>query len=289
MGISHESNSFSPTPATLEQFERAGILEGQAITDEYATSQAILGGYLALPAEAEGIEIVPLVFSRITPMGHITAEAFETLVSRMLASLEDSGPWYAVLLALHGAAVSEQFHDADGEFTRRVRELVGPGVPIGVTLDMHANLSQQLVENTDIVTVYQTNPHVDAHKQAFRAAQLIAKTVRGDIHPTSALEMPPLAINILRQGTDDAPMRRLLDFADVQAQRPGVLSVSVVEGFPYADVEEMGMSFLAITDDDPALASGALRLFVGGLMAARGRAGLRCRVLLVGCRLASRC
>jgi microcystin degradation protein MlrC len=137
---------------------------------------------------------------------------------------------------------------------RRVRETVGPRVPIGLALDMHANVSAQMVANADITTVYQTNPHIDAREQALHCARLVLRMVRGEIRPRSALRMPPLLVNILNQGTSDAPMADLLRVADVQRGRPGVLSVSVVEGYPYADVAEMGMSFIAVTDGDQALA-----------------------------------
>jgi len=251
LGVSHEANTFSTVPATLEQWERAGILEGQAIIDDYADAQATITGFLDLGEVEPDVEVVPLVFGRITPMGPITADAFEVLVSRMLDALKSQGPWDAVLLAQHGAAVSENFPDADGEVTRRVRELVGPDVRIGLTLDMHANISPLLVENADIVTVYQTNPHLDPRPRALHAGRLVARAVRGEIRPTTALEMPPVAINILAQGTDDSPMRELVELARSHAERPGVLDVSVVEGYPYADVAEMGMSVLVITDDDP--------------------------------------
>lgn len=270
LGISHEANTFSSVPAGLDQWERAGILEGRAIVDEYATSQATISGFLEVAAVQPDVEVVPLLFSRITPMGPITAEAFEHLVGRMLELLRDQGPWDAVLLAQHGAAVSEEFPDADGEVVRRVRELVGPDVPIGTTLDMHANISELVVEHADVVTVYQTNPHVDARTRALQAGELVVRTVRGEIRPTTALEMPPIAINILCQGTDDSPMRDLLALAESQAARPGVLSLSVVEGYPYADVAEMGMSFLAVTDDDEALARDVARTLARAAWAQRG-------------------
>jgi hypothetical protein len=111
-----------------------------------------------------------------------------------------------------------------------------------------------LVANATVVTVYQTNPHIDAYAQARHCAELVLQTVRGRIRPTCALAMPPLVVNILCQGTDDAPMRDLVKLAQAQGPRPGVLSVSVVEGYPYADVQEMGMSFIAVTDHDAALA-----------------------------------
>ena len=258
LGLSHESNTYAPVPATLDRWLAAGPVEGDALVAEFAESEATLGGYLELATEP-GFEIVPLIFFSLTPMGAITAEAFETLVGRLLADLEQHGPWDAVLLALHGAAVAEEYRDADGEILRRVRALVGPDVPIGVALDMHANISQEMVEHATVVNTYMTNPHLDARRRARMAADLTVRTVRREIHPVMSLEMPPLTVNILRQGTEDPPMRDLVAFAHEQATRPGVLSVSIAEGFPYADVEEMGMAFLAITDGDPALAAEVAR------------------------------
>lgn len=250
----HESNTFAPVPATLDQWRTAGILEGDAVSAEHETARTIVSGYLAYGASDPDIETVPLVYSALTPMGMITAEAYEHLTDRMIRALHDSGPWDAVLLPLHGAGVSAEHIDADGEFIRRVRNLVGPDVPIGVTLDMHANLSSLMVDQADVITVYQTNPHVDAYEQGLAAAELIGRQVRGEINPTMALATPPLAVDILRQGTDDEPMAGLLAMAKTLMARPGVLSVSIVEGFPYADVPEMGMSFLAVTDGDQPLA-----------------------------------
>ncbi len=253
LGLSHESNTYAPLSATLDRWLAANPVHGDALVAEYADSQATLGGYLEVASEP-GIEVVPLTFFRLTPMGAITADAFETMVSRLLTDLEENGPFDAVLLALHGAAVSENHRDADGEIIERVRHLVGPTVPIGISFDMHGNISQKMVENATVVNSYMTNPHLDPRPRARQVADLIVRTVRGEIHPVMSLQMPPLAVNILRQGTSDSPMRELVAFAHEQAGRSGVLSTSVAEGFPYADVEEMGMAFLAVTDGDKALA-----------------------------------
>lgn len=252
-GFQHESNTFSTVPASLDKFRRSGILEGEAIRQEYANSRATLAGFFAAAA-APDVELVPLVFTRLTPMGAITHEAIDHIMERAVGAIRANGPWDAVLLPQHGAAVSETWPDADGEFIRRVREAVGPHVPIGVALDMHGNISRQMVENADITTVYQTNPHLDAYEQALLCARLVLRMVRGEIRPRSAICMPPLLVNILRQGTSDAPMSDLLRIAEAERCRPAVLSLSVVEGYPYSDVAEMGMSFIAITDNDAALA-----------------------------------
>lgn len=254
LGFNHESNTYAPVPATLDRWIQAGLLEGDDVVDQYADSEATMGGYLELGRDDADVEVVPLFFSRLTPMGTISAEAFETITGRMLELLEAHGPWDGVLLAQHGAAVSEEHRDADGETVRRVRELVGPDVPIGVSFDMHANISQLTVEQATVVNSYITNPHLDPRPRAREVANIIAATVRGEVTPVSTLVTPPVAVDILRQGTSDSPMKELVAMAREEMKRPGVLSVSVVEGFPWSDTEEMGMTFLAVTDGDKDLA-----------------------------------
>lgn len=253
-GFQHESNSFSKIPASLDRWKAAGIIFGQAIVDEYETSTATIAGMLARLKQESDIEIHPLVFTRMMPMGPMTVEATEHIMDLMLKEIADNGPWDAVLLPLHGAAVSDKYLDADGEISEKVRKLVGENVIIGTALDMHANVSQKVVANADIVTIYQTNPHLDTFEQAFHCTDLVIKTLRKEIRPTHCLQMPPLIVNILQQGTSDEPMAGLLRFADDVRHRPGVLSVNIALGYPYADVPQMGMAFLVTTENDPALA-----------------------------------
>ena len=254
LGFHHESNTFAPVPATLEQFLASGPDVGDGLVAKYAESQATLAGFIEAAAADADVELVPLVYFDLNPMGTITAEALEAIAARLLSALDENGPWDAILLALHGAAASEIHRDADGEVLERVRRLVGADVPIAVTYDMHANVSARMVDCATVVNTYMTNPHLDPRLRARECADLAFRVVRGEIHPVMALEKPPLAVNILRQGTTDSPMAELVEMAAQAATRPGVLSVSIAEGFPYADVEEMGMAFLAVTDGDADLA-----------------------------------
>lgn len=220
-GFQHESNSFSKIPASLDRWKAAGIIFGQEIVDEYETSTATIAGMLARLKQESDIEIHPLVFTRMMPMGPMTVEATEHIMDLILKEIADNGPWDAVLLPLHGAAVSDKYLDADGEISERVRKLVGKNVIIGTALDMHANVSQKVVANADIVTIYQTNPHLDTFEQAFHCTDLVIKTLRKEIRPTHCLQMPPLIVNILQQGTSDEPMAGLLRFADGVRHQPG--------------------------------------------------------------------
>lgn len=246
LGLSHEANTFNPTG--VRRLDDV-TLHGAELSRRHAAARSTLSGYLA--AADEDVAVVPLVFARTTPAGPIAAQAFDPLVEEMVTLLHRHGPWDGVLLALHGAAVAQNHPDADGEVLRQVRDAVGKDVPIGVSLDLHANVSPRMAGYADVMNTYQTNPHIDARERAAEVADLVVRTVRGQIRPTLALTQVPAVVDILRQLTSDPPMRDLLKAAQEVAAQPGVLSTSVVEGFPYADVAEMGMSTLVVTDGDP--------------------------------------
>jgi microcystin degradation protein MlrC len=255
LGLAHETNTFSRVPADLEMWD---VLRGEQLREKHATATTTLAGYFAA-SERLGFEIVPLIFCNTGPIGTITKRAFDILVGEMLQLLKDNGPWDGILMAQHGAAVSEEFPDADAEIVRRVRDLFGPEMPIGVNLDMHANVSQEIVRESTVTVVYSTNPHLDAKERAEQCAELIVRTINGEIRPVMALEMPPLIVNIVKQFTGEEPMKSIVAGISEVMRRPGMLSASVAEGYPYADVAEMGMSFLAVHDGDEAAAREAAR------------------------------
>ncbi|SDU63566.1 M81 family metallopeptidase [Jiangella alkaliphila] len=268
LGLYHEANTFSPLLADRALFTAGGVFRGQQIVDEYAGSSTTIGGYLRA-ASRLGAEAVPLTFGYVNPIGPIVADAFEWLAGEMLGELERGGPWDGVLLNLHGAAVAEHLPDADAELATRVRAVVGPDVAIGAVLDLHANVSQPLVDALTVTLVYQTNPHVDAARQAERCAELVVRTARREIAPVQALEPLPLVVNIARQDTGEEPMASLVAAAEGVAAQPGMLWAGVVEGFPYADVPHVGMSCLAVHDGDRLAAEQAARELAEAVWARR--------------------
>jgi microcystin degradation protein MlrC len=253
VGIAHETNTFSDVPADLGAFEAGGILRGDEIVAMHATATTTVAGFLEA-GTAPGVQVVPLLYTSTGPCGTITAHAFETIVGEMISLIRDRGPWDGVLLAQHGAAVSADFPDADGEVAARVRALVGAGMPVGMALDMHGNVSHKMIDSTTVTTIYRTNPHVDARVRARECADLIVRTIRGEIRPVQHLETPPIVINIIKQYTGEEPMATVVADAITVEAWPGVLSTSAAEGYPYADVVEMGMAFLVVADGDHDLA-----------------------------------
>ena len=254
LGLCHETNTFSSVTTDLAKFESDGIQRGEEIVALNATARTSLSGFLAAGKDNLDVEIVPLMWAWANPSAAITKDAFSNLTSEMLTLLKNGGPWDAVFLAQHGAAVSEEFPDADGEIVRRVREFVGENIPIGVTLDMHANVTSEVVRNATVIVGFQTNPHIDARERAEECASLILATIRGEIKPVMAFTQIPAVINILRQSTLEKPMSAIMDYALRVLNEKEILSVSVFEGYPYADVEAMGMSCLTISDGNYELA-----------------------------------
>ena len=271
LGLLHETNTFSPNPTGPESFpvmpvgaaqpSNLGIITGQQLWNVHAGAKTTLGGFHAAGDSLPGVDVVPLVFATTPPSGTISAAAFEKVSSHIMAALAEHGPFDGVLMAQHGASVSEEYPDADADLIRRVRAAVAPRAPIGVVVDTHGNISPAQIAPATVTLAWQTNPHVDAALQAMACARLIVRTVRGEISPIQAVENPPLALNILVHGTIEDPMKSFLAAARHLEAEPGMLSASICEGFPYADVPHMGMAFVAIADGNRDLAQvGARRL-----------------------------
>jgi microcystin degradation protein MlrC len=140
------------------------------------------------------------------------------------------------------------------EVLRRTRQGLSPEFPIGASLDFHGNVSSKMTEFANILVGYQTYPHVDQRDRGLLTARLLAQAVRGEIKPVIAVAKLPLIINLLGQATEREPMRSLLTRARNAERQPGMLSVSIMAGFPYADVPEMGPGVIAVADSDRSLA-----------------------------------
>lgn len=257
MGIVHESNTFVETPTDIRRFEEGHWCFGNDIITDYRHAHHEVGGMIQAMEEA-GIEIVPVMYAEATPGGVVTADAFETLCAQMFQRLKPSLPVDGCLVVPHGAGVSERFSDMDGEWLTRLRTLTGPDVPVIGTLDPHANVSERMVRATDALIAYRTNPHIDQRKVGLEAGRLMAATLRGAVRPVQRMLKPPLAISIEQQRTEVEPCKSLQEQFRAVQQLPGILSSSLLLGFPYADVPEMGSGFIVVADQDPTIAEAAL-------------------------------
>ena len=263
LGLAHETNTFSSLRADLAAYADGGVHRGAALVDQYLHSQATYAGFLAPEGtdDDQAYDLVPLLAAWVNPCGPITADAFESLLDEMVDLVDKHGPFDGVLLGLHGAAVADGHEDADVQIAARIRACVGPDVPIGTVVDMHANLSAGVVDAVDVLLPYQTNPHVDARERGLECRTRVLDILRTGRRPALALEQLPLVVTITRQDTCEDPMASLLRRAREIEGRPGMLDASVVEGFPYADVPDMGMSVITChTDSQQAARAAAVEL-----------------------------
>lgn len=255
-GFLHESNTFLSTRTRRDHFEQASFTTGSGVLARWTGTSHELGGIIE-GLRHEDVEMVPLVATYAVPGGVLEAETFEWIAGELSQRLDE--PLDGLVTALHGATVSADYPDADGELLRRVRVKIGADVPVIATLDLHANISPQMVRHSNALICYRSNPHLDQHARGKEAARLMARSVRGEVAPVQAIETPPLLIPIASQHTLEAPARLLYDDIEAALAWPGILSASAAMGFYYADVAENGASFVAVADGDAALARKAAR------------------------------
>jgi microcystin degradation protein MlrC len=247
-GIMHESNTFLALRTGRRAFEAGSLTRGDAMVPAWQDAHHELGGFIE-GATRCGFDLLPTVMAWATPSGPVDDALLDDVISELVAGCRRQ-PIDGVLLALHGAMVTERFPSADTEVLRRVREALGTAVPLIATLDFHANATPEMAQHADALVGYQTNPHVDQRERGLLAAELIARAARSEIRPVTALAKPPLIVNILAQDTEREPLRSLMARARQAEQRSGMLSVSIMAGFPYADVLDMGPSVIAVANGD---------------------------------------
>jgi microcystin degradation protein MlrC len=257
IALLQESNTFIAAPTTFAHFEQDLLAEGEDVRTRLADAHHEVGGFFAGLAE-EKIDAVPIFAARALPFGIVAADAFDALLARMDAAIERAGPIDGLLVAPHGATVAANHPDADGHWLSRLRQRFGKSFPIIGTLDLHANVSPKMVAACDALIGYRTNPHLDQRKRGIDAAKLMARTLRGEVKPCMAAAFLPLAVNIERQLTAEQPCKSVYEYADMLLEEPGVLSNTVILGFPYADVAEMGSCAIVVANNDFAVAENAV-------------------------------
>ena len=261
----HETNTFSPLPTDLKAYAARCLRHGAAVAQYFRGTATEMGAFIDA-AEKHGWELVHSVAADATPSGKVTREAFEAIAGTIEDALRDQGPFDALLLCLHGAMVAEHVDDGEGELLRRLRALTGDRMPIGVTLDLHANVTDAMARLASVLVSYRTYPHIDQYETGMRCADLVARTLAAEVEPACTVARGAM-IDALDHGrtTAPGPMRETLARADtLRLQTPGVLDIGINAGFPWADIATAGPSVVVIADrkagqvDSAALASALL-------------------------------
>ncbi|WP_414447115.1 M81 family metallopeptidase [Burkholderia sp. 22PA0099] len=261
-GFQHETNTFASTRATYQNFVDGesfpAMRRGEALF-ELRDVNLPIGGFLQ-GIEAFAYRLQPVIWAGACPSAHVTDDAFERIAGEMVEGARELKP-DGIYLDLHGAAVCESIDDAEGELLRRLREVVGPGVPIVASLDLHANVTRAMLDHADGLIAYRTYPHVDMAATGTRAAHLLHRLLSGHAAPLQRYSRRiPFLIPINAMVTQHEPARSTYALLDRQ-EAGGLASLSFAPGFPAADFPECGGVVWGYGEDAASLAGAVDALY----------------------------
>jgi microcystin degradation protein MlrC len=245
--MKHETNTFSPVPTPLSRFRP---LYGEAAINAFRSTGTGLGAYLDL-ALRERAEIVLPIAAGAPPSSPVEDGAYAHITDTICEAVARGG-FDGIMLDLHGAMVTESLEDGEGQLLKRLRA-IDPKTPIAVSLDMHANLYDEIIANATVVTGYRTYPHIDTYETANLAGEILLRAIRGEVRPVMAWGNVPMLPHVMRQGTDDHPNKDLQRRCAAMAAE-GALAASLFTGFPHADITNAGLSAVVVSDGDRKLA-----------------------------------
>lgn len=245
-GFQHETNTFVPVMTGKAEFRVAdswpGLLLGAEVIDgSRGMNLPIAGAVLA--AEDAGVEVVPILWCAAEPGGKVTDDAFDWVSGMILEGIANAGPLDAVYLDLHGAMVTQSFDDGEAELLARIRKSFSSELPIGVSLDLHGNISRDFVDHADIITIYRNYPHLDMAETGGRCVTEILRLLDG-CHRHFAFRQLPFLVPLHAQNTGEKPCRSLYASLDGLPNVPDEYS-ELAMGFTAADIPDCGMSVIA--------------------------------------------
>jgi microcystin degradation protein MlrC len=260
-GFHHETNCFLPSRTDFAYFQshrdRPPLVRGQDVLKWLTNTSFGLSGFMEVMSGQH--EMVPLLWTSGGAGGLVTRDAFERISAELIGELSLRMPVDAVYLDLHGAMVTEDFEDGEGEVLRRIRAAVGPEIPIVISLDYHANVTPAMVELTDGMAAYYTYPHVDREQTGQRAARILSTILERGKPTGRALRKIPFLIPLNFQSTLIEPSKGIVE-RSAKAEGGDVLNVAYLAGFPPADLHQCGPSVIvhAYTQDKADAAADAL-------------------------------
>ncbi|MEM8942456.1 MAG: M81 family metallopeptidase [Pseudomonadota bacterium] len=256
LGISIESNAFAPT-ASIQSFRDYAYLEGEEILSAGVVDYwlGVNSGHGFVPAmnRLRPWTPLPILIADGQASGAVEHSDYQAIRANLLRRLADSLPVDAVYIVAHGAGRTTELDDLDGDYFAAVRELVGDAIPIVATLDLHANLTPEMVAACDALVSQRTNPHVDSEARAEDAALLIDRMIDGWRPLQVAVRLPMLTPQVSQLTDSGEPLGVIVAQAEESLARGDCVGVSIIPGFSFADTPENGFWLYALGDDEPKL------------------------------------
>ncbi len=247
LGVILESNRQSAV-ATKEEFESYYVLEGDAIVEAARAETSVIAPEASTFVKTMDVtgdwEPVPVLLAACHPLGPIDQALHEEYLTKIRTGLQAAGKLDAVYIANHGAMVATGSQDPDGDIIMAARDVVGPDVPIVVTLDLHANISDEMVDGSDLIVGYRTNPHVDMIERGEEAALSMRLILSGRANPQMCVVRLPLTPASVALLSAQAPYGSMIDLGQRRKAEEAsrILNVSVFGGFVYSDTSYNGVA-----------------------------------------------
>ncbi|WP_172293718.1 M81 family metallopeptidase [Pseudoruegeria sp. HB172150] len=254
-GIHTECSTYNPVLIREADFH---LMRGDDLT---------ASAYFAFLPE-DDVEILPLLHARAVPGGPVDRAAYDAFKADLLARLKAALPVDGVYLAMHGAMFVDDMQDAEGDWIKAVRDLVGPDIPISVSYDLHGNVSQRIVDQIDMFAAYRTAPHIDVAETMKRAWAMLLRCLRTGERPFVTWAKIPVLMPGERSSTEDEPAASLYAALPGHDERPGIWSADQMVGYVWAD-EPRVTAAAVVTATDKAEAEAAARDLAGAYWDAR--------------------
>src|SRR5712691_4215067 len=239
----HETNTFSLQKTDMALWRRRDI----EIPAAFRGTRSALGATFEA-ADKYGWTLIHPVSANANPSGIVTDDAFEQIAGMILNAAERQAPIDGVLLHLHGAMVVDSYEDGEGELLTRLRRLLGPEVPVVVTLDLHANVTQAMADNASALIAFRTYPHIDMYERAWQGARLLERAMQGEVRPRTIIARRPMIYGLDRGRTQKGPMAELIARGEALEEAGDALAVSICAGFSRANIRDVGPSVTVTVD-----------------------------------------
>jgi len=252
IGFKHETNSFCPKKADMEAYRNNIFQVGEEVLVMQKGLRTEIGAFIDVFDKYDDFELIPSVCLNASPSGPVTSEMYNFVLNQIKDIIQKHKNFDGVLIDFHGAMVTENFDDGEGEILEIIRNLLGREIPVIITIDLHANVTNKMLKHADALIPYQEYPHIDRYETGYKAATIMAETILGKFKPVMAWRKIPHLFPLI--STASKELVPIYSFVEKLCEQPDMINIGFTHGFFASDIEELGMAVMSITNDNKELA-----------------------------------
>lgn len=256
-GLQHESNSFNPIVAGVNDFQ---VIRGAEIFNRFRENDPVTG--VIKPLMEQGYEVVPTLFASAVPNGEVDYDFYMNVkaeIIRIAKEEQAKKPIDAITLALHGSMRVKGLGEAEGYLLEELRQIF-PNIPLFCSLDMHTTMTERMHNNCDGFVGYKCAPHTDRYETGVHASRMTIAALEDGFQPYSAWVKVPILIAGEQSSTTVEPMKSMIEECRRTETEPGIMAASYLMGFPWADNEDSSCAVYVVADSQEKADREALRL-----------------------------